>query len=105
MLFHGGVGADGVALGDVWLFAPDVQDFQLVSPKTIVGFVPKPKAMHACVDVGSKVFFIGGAGADTHGKQSAMHLDDSYAIRLCNRKGGLVEGGGPLGSVHTTDRR
>ena len=52
VLFHGGVGADGVALGDVWLFAPDVQDFQLVSPKTIVGFVPKPKAMHACVDVG-----------------------------------------------------
>ena len=105
VLFHGGVGADGVALGDVWLFAPDVQDFQLVSPKTIVGFVPKPKAMHACVDVGSKVFFIGGAGADTHGKQSAMHLDDSYAIRLCNRKGGLVEGGPFSGSVHTTDRR
>ena len=96
VLIHGGVGADGVALSDMWLFAPDVQDFQIISPKTIVGFVPKPKAMHACVDVGSKVFFIGGASGDANEKQSAMFLDDSYAIRLCHRKGGWVEGGGPF---------
>ena len=105
MLFHGGVGADGVALGDVWLFAPDVQDFQLVSPKTIVGFVPKPKAMHACVDVGSKVFFIGGAGANTHRKQSAMHLDIRTPSGCVIVRGAWSRGRAVLGGVYTADRR
>ena len=40
-------------LGDAWAYAPETGRWTKIPPRALVGFVPKPRGGHRCVEVGA----------------------------------------------------